>query len=119
MTTPLLMILAQNSASPRQPSGMGMVLFPLLAMGLIFYFLVIRPQGRDKKRRAEMLSQVKRNDRVVTIGGILGTVTAVKDDEITLKVDESTNTKITFSRAAIQRVNSAEAGAGSLADAGK
>jgi len=46
-------------------------------------------------------------------------VTAVKDDEITLKVDESTNTKITFSRAAIQRINSAEAGVAGLAEAGK
>jgi len=69
MTTPLLMILAQDSSSPRQPGGMSMMLIPLLAMGLIFYFLVIRPQGRDKKRRAEMLSQVKRNDRVVTNRG--------------------------------------------------
>ncbi len=52
--------------------------------------------------------QIKKNDRVVTIGGIVGTVATVKEDEVTLKVDESNNTKITFSRVAIQRVMSAE-----------
>jgi len=75
-----------------------------LIMGLIFYFLLIRPQGREKKKRAQMIDALKKNDRVLTIGGIVGTITAVRDDEITLKVDESSNTKITFSRSSIQRV---------------
>lgn len=75
-----------------------------LIMGLIFYFLLIRPQSREKKKRAQMIDALKKNDRVLTIGGIVGTITAVRDDEITLKVDESSNTKITFSRASIQRV---------------
>ncbi len=87
----------QSFCGPQQ-----MILFAM--MGAVFYFLMIRPQGKEKKKRAAMLSAVKKNDRVATIGGILGTVTSVKDDEITLKVDESNNTKITFARSAIQRV---------------
>lgn len=98
----MLMIMAQPS-NPNAP-GLGSMLFPLVLMGGIFYFILIRPQSKEKKRRADMLSGMKKNDRVVTIGGILGTITSVRDDEVTLKVDESSNTKITFSRASIQRI---------------
>ncbi|HKQ47114.1 MAG TPA: preprotein translocase subunit YajC [Phycisphaerae bacterium] len=92
-----------------QPSpglfGNPLILFAML--GLVMYFLMLRPQSKERKKREAMLSAVKKNDRVVTIGGIMGTVISVKDDEITLKVDESSNTKITFTRSAIQRVSSA------------
>ena len=96
-----------------QPGGQapqGLLSSPLLLflmLGLVMYFLMLRPQGKEKKQRVAMLVAIKKNDRVVTIGGILGTVISVKDDEITLKVDESSNTKITFTRSAIQRVTSA------------
>jgi preprotein translocase subunit YajC len=104
MIADLVQLLGQTTA-PARPADSGLLQwFPLLAMGLIFYFLLIRPQGKEKKNRLAMLSAVKKNDRVVTIGGVHGTVVSVKEDEITLKVDESNNTKITFSRSAIQRV---------------
>jgi preprotein translocase subunit YajC len=77
-------------------------------MAAVFYFLLIRPQSKEKKRRAQMIAAIKKNDRVITVGGIMGTVVSVKDDDITLKVDESSNTKITFTRSSIQRVTSAE-----------
>ena len=100
-------------APTTQPGGQaapGLLSSPLLLflmLGLVMYFLMLRPQSKERKKREAMLSAVKKNDRVVTIGGILGTVISVKDDEITLKVDESSNTKITFTRSAIQRVSSA------------
>lgn len=100
----LLMIMAQAPKSGATGPGMGSMLFPLVLMGGIFYFILIRPQSKEKKRRAGMLSGMKKNDRVITIGGVLGTITSVRDDEVTLKVDESSNTKITFSRASIQRI---------------
>ncbi len=106
-----LLLIAQTTQPTTAPTGGGggaglfeSPILLLLMFGLIFYFLLIRPQGREKKRRQEMLGGLKKNDRVVTIGGIIGTVTSVRDDEVTLKVDESSNTKITFSRSAIQRV---------------
>lgn len=102
----LIHLLAQattQSAASKQP-GWGEMLMPLVLMGLIMYFIMFRPQGKERKRREGMLSALKKNDKVVTIGGILGTVTSVRDDEVTLKVDESSNIKITFSRSAIQRV---------------
>jgi len=105
----MLSIIAQTTRPSGSPPNPLSLFWPLALMGLIFYFLLIRPQSREKKRRAGMIAALKKNDRVLTIGGILGTVTAVRDDEVTLKVDESSNTKITFSRASIQRVISPSA----------
>jgi preprotein translocase subunit YajC len=98
-------LIAQAATTTQPPGpGFGSMLMPLLLMGAIFYFLIIRPNTREKHRRSEMLGAIKKNDRVVTIGGIIGTVASVREDEVTLKVDESNNTKITFSRGSIQRI---------------
>lgn len=80
------------------------IYFPLILGLVAFYFFVMRGQSKDKKAKQQMLDNLKKNDRVMTIGGIIGTVVAVKDDEVTIKVDESTNTKMTFIRRAIQKV---------------
>ena len=104
--TELLYLLAQSTKPATQPPSPGLesMLLPLLLMGGIVYFIMLRPQGAERKRHQAMLSAIKKNDRVVTIGGIMGTVLNVADDVITLKVDESSNTKITFTRSAIQKV---------------
>ena len=71
---------------------------------VLFYVLMISGNRKEKKKRREMLENVKKNDRVMTIGGVIATVVNVKDNEIVLKVDESTNAKVTFVRSAIQKV---------------
>lgn len=78
----------------------------LITLVAVFYFIVLRPQRRDQARRQEMLSGVKKNDRVVTIGGVYGVVANVnrEADEITLKVDESTNTKLRVTLSSVARV---------------
>lgn len=76
----------------------------LLFMMVMMYLFVFLGRGKKQKQFDDMLRNLKKNDRVVTIGGILGTVVATKDDEVVLKVDEGTNTKMTFVRKAIQRV---------------
>ncbi len=81
--------------------------FPLLiVMVLLFYFIILRPQRREQARRTAMLSAVKKNDRVVTAGGIYGIVTNVnyEADEVTVKVDETTNTKLRLTLSSISRV---------------
>lgn len=77
-----------------------------LPIGFVFYWLLIRPQQQERKQREAMLAQVKKNDKVVTVGGIYGVVTMVKReaDEITIKVDEATNTKIRVTVGAVARV---------------
>jgi len=85
--------------------GGGNSLMIALYLGVLAFFLIWVLGGRkDKKRRQDMLNAIKKNDRVMTIGGIIGTVVTTSDTEVTLKVDESANVKITFSRGAIQKV---------------
>ncbi len=77
-----------------------------LIVGILFYMMIIRPQRREKKRRATLLQALKKNDRVVTIGGIIGVVTSVSPEgkEVTLKIDESTNAKLRVLRSSIHEV---------------
>ncbi len=84
--------------------NLGGMLVPVIAIILIFYFLLIRPQKKQEKARTEMLKALKKGDRVVTIGGIHGIVTSVRDKGVTLKVDDAGNVRLRFSRSAINRV---------------
>ena len=68
----------------------------------IFYFLIIRPQNKKQKETQKMLAALKKGDKVVTIGGIHGTIQLVKEQTIIVKVDE--DTKLEFSRSAISNV---------------
>src|SRR5688572_12522173 len=72
------------------------------AIFAIFYFLLIRPQQKQRREREALLAAVKRGDRVVTTGGIHGTVTGLDDTTITLRVADQV--KMTFDRGAIGRV---------------
>ncbi len=93
--------------SGTRPGWFGLLetpLFPLLVGIMILYFFVFRSKKQQDRKRNDMLAQLKRGDRVQTIGGILGTVIEARETEVLLKVDESSNTKIRFSRSAIHRV---------------
>ena len=79
-------------------------MFPLLLAIAVLYIFMFRSKGNEKKQREQMLSTLKRGDRVQTIGGILGTVIEAREGDVLLKVDESSNTKIRFARSAIHRV---------------
>jgi len=100
-----LMLFAEGQPAPKGPSMLNL-LMPFLLIGVVFYFLLIRPQRNEQRRRREMLSQVKKNDRIVTIGGIYGVVANVHSeaDEVIIKVDETTNTKLRVTRSSIARV---------------
>ncbi len=72
---------------------------------LVFMMVTSMMSGRkEKKKRAEMMSSLKKRDRVQTVGGIIGTIVELKGDEIVLKVDEGSNTRIRFARTAVQSV---------------
>src|SRR5438132_9625167 len=72
------------------------------AIFAIFYFLLIRPQQKQKKDREAMLSAVKKGDRVVTTGGLHGTVVGLNEQTVTLKVADSV--KLDFDRTALGRI---------------
>ena len=61
---------------------------PILIMVLIFYFLLYRPQKNEQKRRKNMLNNLKKGNRVMTIGGIYGQVTEIKDKVVKMKIAE-------------------------------
>lgn len=69
---------------------------------VIFYFLIIRPQRKKQKDTQSMLSTLRKGDKVATAGGIRGVVTAVKENTVTVKVDD--NTKIEFNKSAVSSV---------------
>ena len=77
-------------------------LSPFIIMFAVFYFLLIRPQQKKQKSRNLMLNQLKKGDRVVTIGGLHGTIVEISDDTVVLKVNDVT--KLTFDRASINNV---------------
>lgn len=80
---------------------------PFVIMIVIFYFLFYRPQKKEQQKRADMLGSLKKGDRIVTIGGIHGTITGFSDETVTIKVAEKV--ELDFNRAAVASVkNKAE-----------
>ncbi|MCA9033613.1 MAG: preprotein translocase subunit YajC [Planctomycetaceae bacterium] len=94
-------ILAQDAVKPGEPNPL-VTMGPFLIIGVMFYLLFMRPQQKEQQKRAAVLANLKKNDKVVTAGGIIGTVVEVSSDNarITLKVDD--NTRIKFLRSSIQ-----------------
>jgi preprotein translocase subunit YajC len=64
-------------------------LFPLVLIFVIFYFLLIRPQKQKEKEHQKMIAGINKNDEIVTLGGIHGTVANVKEKTLTLRIDEN------------------------------
>ncbi len=81
--------------------GLLMGMMPLVLILGVFYVIVILPQKKQQKQHEEMLKSLQKNDAVVTIGGIHGTIVNVKEHTISLRIDE--NIKIEIDRTAIQR----------------
>lgn len=76
---------------------------PIAVMLLIFYFLLYRPQKKARQERDEMLSSLKVGSRVITIGGIYGTITALTDEIVTLKI--AANVEIEMARGSISSID--------------
>jgi preprotein translocase subunit YajC len=108
-------LIAQSVAPSTAPSGApqatpgGGQQSMVLLVGLMLAFVVVtvltgRTRRKEQKERQRLIDNLGKNDRVMTIGGIIGTVVAVRENEVVLKVDEATNTKMTFMKKAIQQV---------------
>jgi len=101
----MLYMLAQAQGSgATQPGGNPIFMIGFMAVFIIFfYFVVIRPQNKQRKEMQKMLEALKKGDKVVTIGGIIGKVASVKDNVVTIRVNDS-NTEISFEKNAISKV---------------
>lgn len=90
-------------AAPREGGSSSMIfLLQMVAIGVIFYFLLIRPQRKEQQRHKTMIEQLKKGDEVVTNGGIIGTVVHTQEDRLTIKTGE--NTRLVVQRGRIAQV---------------
>ncbi|HYT21962.1 MAG TPA: preprotein translocase subunit YajC [Candidatus Polarisedimenticolia bacterium] len=89
-------------------SGFGGFLIPLGLMFAIMYFMVIMPQQRQRKKTQEMLGALKAGDKIITNGGIYGTVNGIDGDSVILKISSEPQVKIRVARAAIAQVEASE-----------
>jgi preprotein translocase subunit YajC len=92
----MLLLLLQDAA----PGGfaIGGLLFPLLIL-VVFYLFLIRPQQTREKKRQQMITELSKGDRIITAGGIHGTVIKVDDSSLLVEVDQ--NTKLRFEKNAV------------------
>ena len=98
----MLNFMMSADAAGSSTGSMATTMITFVLIILIFYFLMIRPQRKRDKETQAMLSAMKKGDKDVSIGGIHGTVVAVKESSVIVKVDD--NTRIEFSKNAISQV---------------
>ena len=111
MTSSFLGMLVQGTGST---GGLSILVLQMAAIGLVFYFLILRPSGQARKRHAELLGKLKKGDEVMTSGGIIGRVKDIRESddgtkEVRVTVESGTAT-VVIERSRIIRVgNSAPA----------
>jgi len=99
-----MFFLLQAAAKKSSPGGMLSMLLPFILMFVVMYFLILRPQKRKEKDRKALLSRAKKNDRIVTAGGVHGTITSIRENEIILRIDDAKDVKVKLDRSAIAAV---------------
>ena len=77
----------------------------MIIMFAVMYFLIIRPQKQKEKKRQEMISNVRKQDRIVTAGGVHGVVVSVKENEVVVRVDDAKDVKIKVDKSALTSVS--------------
>jgi len=83
-----------------------MQFLPLMViMFAVMYFLIIRPQKQKEKKRKDMISNVRKQDKVVTAGGVHGVVVSVKENEVVVRVDDAKDVKIKIDKSALTSVS--------------
>jgi preprotein translocase subunit YajC len=92
--------------TPRRDGGWPAWMLPVLLLGafVLMYVFMGRSRRRQERKRRDMLASLQKGDKVVTIGGIVGTIMDVRKDEIMVKVDETSNTRMRFARWAVRGV---------------
>jgi len=93
-------------AQATQGGGLFGMLLPFIMMIGVLWLLIIRPQQKQKKQLQLMLDNLKINDKVITAAGIIGKITNINDEkgQVTIRVDDTTNTKIVFQKSSIVNV---------------
>jgi len=111
MTDFIAQVFDGSGSALQQTDLMGTV-YPIIMVVVmlgVFYFLILRPQRKRDKELKEQMSQLAVGDKIQTIGGIIGVVAQIKDDEVTISTSVA-HTLITFSKSAIQTVEKRDSG---------
>ncbi|HEV3164704.1 MAG TPA: preprotein translocase subunit YajC [Isosphaeraceae bacterium] len=104
---PMLFAQAQGQAAGQESgSSFTSLIIMLLPLMALYYFMIARPQQQQERDRRKMVETLKKNDRVVTLSGIYGTVVLVDPaaDKVVLRVDDDRGVKITFSKSSVVRL---------------
>jgi preprotein translocase subunit YajC len=113
MQLALVELLLQAEEAPAggpMGGGLGSLLVPMAAIFFIFYLLVWRPEGKKRKARQLMISNVKKGDSIVTTGGLLGKVWKVEKNEVVVIIDKDNDVKVRFAKSAVFEVLPEEEG---------
>ena len=103
MLIDLLIAPAHAQSAPAAPFGSDLMAFlPMVAIFVVFYFLLIRPQQKKAKEARAMLEALQKGDEVVTAGGLLGRISKLGEQYVTVEI--APNTEITVQRAAISQL---------------
>jgi len=95
---------AKDEETKSTPSLFNPQMIFLIGAMVLFFVFMGRGKRKTEAKRKEMLAALKKGDKVTTIGGIVGTVLEVRDDEVTIKIDENSNTRMRFARWAVRGV---------------
>jgi preprotein translocase subunit YajC len=110
MNNHILTLFLFASPAGGQTPNQFIQLVPLVLIFIVFYFFMIRPQQKKQKDREKVLDSLKRGDKIVTIGGIHGTVAGIDTDKKTVLIQVGDTTKIKFDRTAIANIEKQESG---------
>lgn len=108
MLSPLFITLADAAAAPAAPNPISQIAVPMVCIGVIFYFLIIRPQNQRQKELQNLVSALKTGDKVITNSGIHGIIANVKEGS-TLSLKIADNVKIEIDKSAIASVDKGSA----------
>jgi preprotein translocase subunit YajC len=90
----IMPLMAQATGEGGQEPNMLLSFLPFIAIIAIFYFLFIRPQQKQQKKHQDMLTSLQKGDKVMTSGGLIGTIVGVNEDTITVKFGEAFKTEV-------------------------
>jgi len=95
---------AHAAAAPAQPGGGMEMIIMLLVFGLVFYFMIYRPQAKRVKEHKSLMSALGKGDEVLTQGGLVGKITKVSDEKDFLVISIAEGTEVTVQKAAVSAV---------------
>ncbi len=99
---PIWMLMTGPAQEGGQAPNFMVTMLPFIVIMVIFYFLIMRPKQQEQKRHETMLTALKKGDRVLTSGGLFGTVVGVKENVVVLKIAD--NVKAEFQLSSVQVV---------------